>query len=285
MVISMELSKRMRAVAQMVPAGHIVADVGCDHGFVSIYLAENGISSHVFAADVRPGPLSRAKEHIQASGLTDRITPVLSDGLQQVPVGLSDKGAPTAGADVMIAAGMGGKLTIRILSDVPEKTRQLSWLVLEPQSEVWLVRRWLTENGFVITDEDMVFEDGKYYPVIQARNPFSVQPESKTAAGDDWRAASEKKSCALQERMDAAGLSKERQIKACECFGPVLMQKNSSVLLSFLEHTMKQDRALLSNMPRTEAQGGERRQQRIRELEERIALAGLVYDMLTGGKE
>ena len=106
----------MRAVADFVPPGYIAADVGCDHGFVSIFLAERGICPGVFAADVRTGPLMRAKEHIERAGLTDYITPVLSDGLKEVPVG------GETGAQVMIAAGMGGKLAVRILSDAPEKT-------------------------------------------------------------------------------------------------------------------------------------------------------------------
>ena len=76
-----ELSKRMRAVADFVPAGNIAADIGCDHGFVSIFLVERGICPRVFAADVRTGPLMRAKEHIDREGLLSYITPILSDGL------------------------------------------------------------------------------------------------------------------------------------------------------------------------------------------------------------
>ena len=83
----MELSKRMRAVAGMVPHGYVAADIGCDHGFVSICLVREKICPRVIAADVRPGPLSRAKEHIAQSGLTGAIETVLSDGLEHVPTG------------------------------------------------------------------------------------------------------------------------------------------------------------------------------------------------------
>lgn len=282
----MELSKRMKAVAQMVPAGHITADVGCDHGFVSIYLVKNGVCPHVYAADVRPGPLERATAHIKESGLSAYITPVLSDGLQKVP----------DDADVMIAAGMGGKLTIKILSDAPQKTEHLSCVVLEPQSEVWLVRRWLLENGFAIADEDMVWEDGKFYPVIKAMKDPVKDPVAETetdeksrntekvhGAQDDGALLRAKAQiAALHEEMTAAGISEERQRTACDCFGPILMAKKSPVLLSYLEHTIEKDRALAAQMPKP--QEGQERSARImerrEELKERIALAEQIAELL-----
>ena len=139
--MKIELSERMQAVSALVPKGHVAADIGCDHGFVSIDLVQRSICPHVYAADVRKGPLDRAKEHIASCGLKDKITAVLSDGLKEVPVCGS-------GADGFIAAGMGGKLIVSILTAVPEKTAQLSWCVLSPQSEIWLVRQELTELRF-----------------------------------------------------------------------------------------------------------------------------------------
>lgn len=70
-----------------------------------------------------------------------------------------------SGADGFIAAGMGGKLIVSILTAVPEKTAQLSWCVLSPQSEIWLVRQALRELRFFIIEENMVLEEGKYYPM------------------------------------------------------------------------------------------------------------------------
>lgn len=295
----MELSKRMKAVAQMVPAGHIAADVGCDHGFVSIYLVRQGICPHVYAADVRPGPLARAKAHAEESGLTAYITPVLSDGLKEVPVGSIAMCGKMAGADVMIAAGMGGRLTVRILSDVPEKTEQLSCVVLEPQSEVWLVRRWLWENGFVIVDEDMVFEDGKFYPVIKAKN--ARRPEAEAESGEENRCVfsaagqssqnlsgdseldrAKEEMSVLHMQMAAAGLSEERCQEACECFGPVLMGKKSAVLLSFLEHTIEKDGGLLRELPDApdDPEKAQRIEERRKALRERIELAEKIAAML-----
>lgn len=271
----MELSNRMKAVAQMVPAGHIAADVGCDHGFVSIYLAQNGICPFVYAADVRPGPLAAAKAHILESGLSDTIMTVLSDGLENVPVGKEVRAA-CPGADVMIAAGMGGRLTVRILEGFPEKTQQLSWLILEPQSEVWLVRRWLGDHGFVITEEAMVAEEGKYYPVIKARNGRQEESVSEKMA------ELERDVC---EALARAGLREDSCREACDRFGPVLIAQKNRVLLSFLEHTMEQDAALLEQMPlaaENSLKAG-RIEMRRQELYRRIALERAVTAILKSG--
>ena len=288
----------MKAVAQMVPAGHVAADVGCDHGFVSVYLVRNGVCPFVYAADVRPGPLAGAAAHIRENGLADAIVTVLSDGLENVPVGrAADRPVPKEmrgesggvrreasdvagrngmpGADVMIAAGMGGKLTIRILERCPEKTAQLSWLVLEPQSEIWLVRSWLDRNGFVITDEAMVSEDGRYYPVIQAGN--GRLEEAVLEKGITLR----KSVCTALAR---TGLGEQDCRQACDRFGPVLIARKDAVLLSFLEHTMEKDAALLEGMPRTAENlfKAGRIEMRRRELADRIvleqAVAGLCRD-------
>ena len=66
----------------MVTKGNRAADVGCDHGFVPIFLVESGISPLAVAADVRPGPLSRAKEHIKEHRLEDVYKRQVQDSAQ-----------------------------------------------------------------------------------------------------------------------------------------------------------------------------------------------------------
>ena len=154
----MELSKRLYAVAGLVTEGASVADIGTDHGYVPIYLVERGIASKVIALDVNQGPLNRARMHIVGHGLGDRIETRLSDGLARIRPGE---------VDTVIVSGMGGPLTIRILQEGKEVADQLNTLILQPQSEICRVRRFLTENGYRIEQEDMVLEDGKYYPVMR----------------------------------------------------------------------------------------------------------------------
>ena len=157
----MQLSKRMQMIADMVKTADCIADIGTDHGYIPIWLAENGITEHVIAADVRKGPLSRAQEHIREHGLQEHIELRLGDGLKVL--------SPCE-ADRIIIAGMGGLLMIEILSDRPEITAQTEELILSPQSDIDAVRRYLHDIGFRIEAEDMTVEDGKYYTVMRCRH-------------------------------------------------------------------------------------------------------------------
>ena len=154
----MELSKRLYAVAGLVTKGASVADIGTDHGYIPIYLIEQGISPKAIALDINKGPLERARMHIVGHGLKDRIETRLSDGLEAVMPGE---------VDTMIAAGMGGGLIIKILTEGKEVVDTFSSCILQPQSEIYRVRRFLASNKLRIVQEDMVKEDGKYYPMMK----------------------------------------------------------------------------------------------------------------------
>ena len=154
----MERSKRLKAVAGLVTEGASVADIGTDHGYVPIWLIQSGKASRVIAMDVNEGPLERARGHIRSKRLENVIFTRKSDGLQALHTGE---------ADTMIAAGMGGGLVIRILEDSPEITADLKEFILQPQSEIHKVREYLNQHGYRSVEEDMVEEDGKYYPMMK----------------------------------------------------------------------------------------------------------------------
>lgn len=154
-----QLSERLLAAAGMVTKGNIVADIGCDHAYTSIYLCQAGIAPRVVAMDVNKGPLQGAKAHVEEAGLTERIDIRLSDGLQKLLPGE---------ADTVLLCGMGGLLMIKILSDYPETTASMKELILQPQSEVGEVRRFLHKQGYEITKEHMLKEDGKFYVMMRA---------------------------------------------------------------------------------------------------------------------
>ena len=218
-MLKYHLSNRMAAVARLVPKGATACDIGCDHGFVAIWLAQQKICRRVIAMDVNAGPLLRAKEHIESAGLSAYIETRLSDGLEKLKPGE---------ADCMIAAGMGGRLTVKIMTDYPEKRKSLRYLVLQPQSEVAFVRRFLRENGCVIRKEDMVFEDGKFYPMMLAE----VLPGNMRFDGSADAAAEQKKYL--------ESLSDE--------FGPCLMRENHPVLLQYLDWWEKQQNKILNHV-------------------------------------
>ena len=154
----MLLSDRMQAVVGLINACDCIADVGCDHGYVAIELIRRGVCKHVIAMDINQGPLECAKGNIKAYEMVNYIETRLSDGVQALIKGE---------ADGIICAGMGGKLIISILEQGKEVVSQMKQLVLQPQSEVSEVRSYLRENGYIIDKEDMIFEDGKYYPMMR----------------------------------------------------------------------------------------------------------------------
>lgn len=153
----MRLSKRLYAVASFVRKGSLVADIGTDHGYIPIYLAEKGICDRIIAMDIRKGPLMRARENIRERGLGEKIEVRLSDGF----AALKPKEADTA-----IIAGMGGELIIHILENGRHLWKSLSEMVLSPQSEPGKVREYLDRQGFFIDREEMVLDEGKFYPIM-----------------------------------------------------------------------------------------------------------------------
>ena len=155
----MQLSKRLQAVARLVTPGSRLADVGTDHGYVPIWLFEQGQILSAIAMDLRNGPLERAREHIQMHGLDAHIETRLSDGLDKLLPGE---------ADSIVIAGMGGMLVVKILSQGQKLLSSVKELILQPQSDLDAVREYLHRTGFVIVKEDMIFEDGKYYPMMKA---------------------------------------------------------------------------------------------------------------------
>lgn len=152
------LSGRLTALTDMVTPGHTVCDLGCDHGFLSIFLVENGISPRIVAMDVRKGPLSRAEAHIAQRGLEKYITLRLSDGLSAFESGE---------ADTLVCAGMGGRLMQRILSNAQGKAGSFRELILQPQSDIAAFRAYLREKGYRTVAENIVLEEGKFYPMMK----------------------------------------------------------------------------------------------------------------------
>ncbi len=155
----MKLSLRLEAVADLVTPGYTLADIGTDHAYIPIDLAQKGRIPHAIAIDVNRGPLARAQENIRANALETQIEIRLSDGLKKLK---------PQEAESIVIAGMGGALTIRILREGTGALEGIRELILQPQSEVPQVRAYLEQAGFSIVQEDMVYEDGKYYPMMQA---------------------------------------------------------------------------------------------------------------------
>lgn len=154
----MELSKRLQAVADLVTPGLKVADIGTDHGYIPIWLMEHKKASFAVAMDINKGPLEKARENIRLHGLTSYIETRLSDGMKNLKAGE---------AESVVIAGMGGGLVMKILEDVKGKSLGIREWILQPQSEIQKVRTYLRESGYCIVAEDMVLDEGKFYPMMK----------------------------------------------------------------------------------------------------------------------
>ena len=154
----MELSERLKTVAGFVKY-RTIADIGTDHGYIPCYLAHKKTIDMAIACDVNKGPLSKAEENINNFGFENIIETRLGSGLE--PLNKNE-------AETIIIAGMGGLLICDILNKGKEKLEGVRQLVLQPQRDIYSVRKLIHKLGFKIDDEKMLCEGGKYYTVISA---------------------------------------------------------------------------------------------------------------------
>lgn len=155
----LKISDRLSKVAELVPQDARLIDVGTDHGYVPIWLLQKGRIRSALAMDINRGPLMRAEENRERYGFSDKIKTRLSNGLEKLE---KNEG------DTVLIAGMGGPLIIRIMEESKEKHGDISTWILQPQSEIPMVRKYLIQQGFEILEEIMLKEDGKYYMAMKA---------------------------------------------------------------------------------------------------------------------
>lgn len=216
----------------MVESGRVVADVGCDHAYVSIYLIEEGLAEKCLAIDVKEGPLAIAEENIAKRSLTDKIETRLGSGLRKV--------SPNE-ADTVLMAGMGGMLIVKLITDDIITALSASEWVFEPQSDVALVRKLIRKCGYVIDKEEMVMEEGKYYPIIHAvRGPKVIE-----ATGEEYGkklyelvTASEKKT----------GVSEFEHEAVYDRYGKYLIENKNEVLMKYLDAGEEHYSRILENI-------------------------------------
>lgn len=172
------LSPRLQAVAEMVPAGSRLTDVGTDHGQLPVWLVCQGIVPQAVATDLRPGPLSRGVELAQRWEVDNRISFRLCDGLSAV--------APEE-AQVVTVAGMGGETIADILDAVSWSKAPGQRYILQPMSGTDGLRRYLSENGFLIRQEVLVPEGETLYIILLAEaGEMAALTEGEVWVGRQW---------------------------------------------------------------------------------------------------
>ena len=155
--MKLPLSNRLLACCSFVHPGDRVADVGCDHGYLSIHLLQNGIASSAIASDVNEQPLQSAKHNAAKFGVQDKITFQLSDGVQNIPRDFN----------CMVCAGMGADTMMSILDAAPWLKSEKYRLILQCQSKRPELRKYLYQQGYAIRRETLA-QDGKFiYPIME----------------------------------------------------------------------------------------------------------------------
>ena len=159
--------ERLSEMIRMLPKCGIVADIGTDHGRLGAQLLLTGKCGKVWFSDISAPSLEKARGLIARRGLQERAEFFVGDGARALP------GAP----DAAVIAGMGGETIIQILTDSPWPRTSGCTLLLQPQTKVELLRRWLSENGYACRDERLVWDKGKLYVVLQMAAGEAFTPE------------------------------------------------------------------------------------------------------------
>ena len=160
------ISKRLRKVAGFVPQDAKILDVGSDHAYLPIYLIQQGRISSAIAGEVVEGPYQSAVTNVADNQMSDKISVRLANGL--VAFDKKDQ------IDVIIIAGMGGRLIADILDNGSAKLASVKRLILQPNNREDELRRWLCGHDFQITEEAIVEENGKFYEIMIAEQGHQV---------------------------------------------------------------------------------------------------------------
>lgn len=152
----MKLSKRLQSIYDMVPSG-VVADVGSDHGKLIISLFENGVISKGYAIENKKGPFTRLKKAIEERHLENDVIPMFSDGISELPEDVN----------TVVIAGMGGFNIIDILKKNRRKLKNVKTIIVDAHNAIPELRKQVCKMGYIIADEDIVFEDNIYYEIIK----------------------------------------------------------------------------------------------------------------------
>jgi tRNA (adenine22-N1)-methyltransferase len=155
----LRLSKRLEMIANKVPAGSRLADIGSDHALLPVYLAQQQRIAMAVAGEVNEGPFQAASRQVIATGLGAVIKVRHGDGLDVVVAGE---------VDVVTIAGMGGILIAEILEAGKDKLSDASLLILQPNVGEYHVRSWLLKHDWILKDEQILEEDGKIYEILTA---------------------------------------------------------------------------------------------------------------------
>jgi tRNA (adenine22-N1)-methyltransferase len=157
----MRLTPRLAAIAELIPPGSTVADIGTDHAYLPLYLVQEQISQRVVASDMNSAPLQQARETVAAFNCLQKIDLRQGDGLNVIQA--EDH------INTVVIAGIGGETIIKILESGREKLESVERLILQPMTESGTLRLYLAHNGYALVRESLALEGRRLYEIIMAK--------------------------------------------------------------------------------------------------------------------
>ncbi len=206
-----KLSQRLFILAQMVPRGARVADIGTDHALLPCYLVKEKISPYVIGGEVKKGPYEKAYSTVNKYNLLEQIELRLGNGLTVLKPGE---------VNAVLLAGMGGAVVCNILEQSPQVLFSLDKIIVQPMRNAAHVRLWLVEHGWSFSEEELIYEDKQYYQLFSAT-----------------RRGSKEKPLSLSE------------VEAT--YGPFLLQKKHPLLFSLVEKDLEGWQEILSELAKS----------------------------------
>lgn len=165
----MDISKRLKLITEYINPVNVLCDVGTDHGYIPIYAIKNNLCLKAIASDINKDPLDRAKLNTIFENIVGKeIEFRLGGGLSTIKKGE---------VNAVIIAGMGGNLIRDILENDLDKVKELDYLILQPAQNPEVLRKYLYNSGYEIIEEDLCFEEGKYYEFFKVKKVESGSTE------------------------------------------------------------------------------------------------------------
>ena len=156
----LKLTNRLLKIASLVSENKRLADIGTDHGYIPVYLLNEGKINFAILADINKGPLENARSEVKRNKLEDKVDLRLGSGIEVLKKGEVDE---------VIIAGMGGILIGELLEANKEVAHSVDKLILQPMQAQEELRQYLLNNGSEILDECLEKEDFRIYEIIVAK--------------------------------------------------------------------------------------------------------------------
>ena len=220
------LSNRLKKIADFVDDDSNLVDIGCDHGLLDIYLVQTKNNIKVVASDINKNALGNAIRNIKKYRLEDTILTVISNGLDSIDV---------TNLDTIVISGMGTHTIVGILYNNIKKLNKIDTLIIQSNNDIDFLRYKVNKLGYKIVDEVLVEDAGIIYTVIKFRKGFAFYTRKQLYFGP-----------MLLKRKDELFVKRNKQeLKKLEKFYPMI-PKNHVHHRNKINWRIKQLKKLLS---------------------------------------